>query len=57
MAAVGRNRFSGAEYGDAVDTAHAHYRRKCTLYAVLTGIVAVARESLHRCTKNDILKD
>jgi len=31
MAAVARNRFS-AEYGDAVDTAHAHYRRKCTLF-------------------------
>jgi len=31
MAAVARNRVS-AEYGDAVDSAHAHYRRMRSFY-------------------------
>lgn len=38
MAAVARNRYS-EEYGDTVDAAHAHYRRKYTCCVLLANLL------------------
>jgi len=54
MAAVARNRFS-AEYGDAVDAAHAHYRREYYVYCLVIFSVKIHVKLSHRlaiCREN-----